>query len=727
MSVREVFGITNCRQYGMQARDVQVRVADCVEQVLSAPMLPAKLIELEKDGKKEQHALHRSIAGLIEAGTGTGKTLAYLAPLLQYIAKHKKRVAISTYTRALQRQILTGGDLEMAMRLTGINVTYGVRIGMGNFVSRARVEILDKKMREGGDLDDADIRDQWDRFVSWVRSWGKDIDPLETTVLAWRDTYGDMPSRMGRPIEEGEVMLRNADDVEDAMHYLRHAKAAKDCDIVITNHASLLLRAWGVDVIGTVGALVVDEADRLADAAKSMLSKRLRPHLLVEDARKRGVEIDEETARAGRQLSALMIDIGREFSWRDIALPDLLSLVDHVEEVLALLDAMRIPQSTEEGRALASIRKLLRGEKGYEGDGVMTMSFSPVRHLPAFAFEPFDVADFVGKLFNAWDDERPIANHVVLTSASLSNPASRKPMEHIHQDFGLGRDVVVLREKLEPASFGRMSFVLPDPRTKEPFQRVEEELYDRVEFSAQWLDYVAQAIATEPMRRKLVLSPSFTEVGTLLERRGRAQGTTTLEDDVLYHQPDQPAHMLLRALQDPKLRAIVTPSWWEGVNLVIGGALWMQDLLITRIPIPPYSDVLEAAQIDHLLRNSGVRDRDQARRIVTTQRAAAPMRKLLQGIGRGTRNPHDDVRVWLLDPRVDCASEWAYDIVLALEEAGRSEDADAISLAVDNQPSRHIALKRWRNAIPSRFMPATQDAAMFLQTGELQCKTPSFV
>lgn len=87
--------------------------------------------------------LYESENGIIEAGTGTGKTLAYLVPAVQFALENDKRLVISTETKALQKQ-LVDKDLPIVNRVfskhLGIDFTYSLCLGSSNYPCRRRFE-----------------------------------------------------------------------------------------------------------------------------------------------------------------------------------------------------------------------------------------------------------------------------------------------------------------------------------------------------------------------------------------------------------------------------------------------------------------------------------------------------------------------------------------------------------------------------------------------------------
>lgn len=87
--------------------------------------------------------LYDSENAIIEAGTGTGKTLAYLVPTVMYALEQDKKIAISTETKALQKQLIDK-DLpivrELAKKFLGSDITYSLCLGGSNYPCRKRFE-----------------------------------------------------------------------------------------------------------------------------------------------------------------------------------------------------------------------------------------------------------------------------------------------------------------------------------------------------------------------------------------------------------------------------------------------------------------------------------------------------------------------------------------------------------------------------------------------------------
>ncbi|MBU2762342.1 ATP-dependent DNA helicase [Acidithiobacillus caldus] len=698
---------------GLRLRSLQIRVAQDVDRCLVEP-LPEPEAITSRDG--EALSCRRSLCGFIEAGTGVGKTIGYLVPLLEYASQHKKRVGISTYTRFQQRQVAKDLALVQQRIFDGLDLQVAIRLGRQNFVSRERVAFWRERLK-GTDLPKA-----WEDFFAWVDRWDESTDPLDTTFLAWREIYPDMPEFSG--LAEEDFALR-----EDEPHawYEAHAKAAQSADVVITNHATLLIHgALKTGLLGDLDAVVVDEADQLISAAQSLLSRRLRASLVVRDLRRQYPDPKEFDFAEARQeadaIQDLLRELGETLEYRETLLSEWLArfpeesaaLRGHLDRLIPLLPSPSARRNFQ--RVLA----------GLDGGETVDVVYSPIRHLPAFHIDDLEPERFVGKLFVAFGEDEVFLPRVVLVSATLSDPMTEK-LDFVHQTFGLFRQPF-LTSRYEPDRFGSMTFVLPDPRVGAPFLVDDEDLSERM-WNPEWLAYVENALGIDD-HHKLLLTPSFEDIARWMERRGLEVGKTRLHDGILYHQSDVPgAKLVQRIEQDPDVRVVITPSLWEGVNLRLDGKPWMQDVLIARVPIPPYSPLLQERKIVWRLarqveqarkkRERGEkavwRTEEEVRAELVWESAKKALRRLRQGLGRGIRDERDAVRVWMLDPRVRFPTDALNGLLFV---AAGLEDGEDLVQAAEKIPA-HPALRRWSQSVPARFRGQLSNADIFLRDGTL--------
>lgn len=224
------------------------------------PQYEERSEQLEMADRVEE-TLHRQGVLLVEAGTGTGKTLAYLVPALL----SGLRVVVSTGTRALQDQIMEH-DLPLLERHLGVPVAATCMKGLSNYICRRRVSELREPTRSLAILRD------------WVEQ-SEVGDRAELGELAEDDPVWAM-SVSGSDIRIGP----RCRFYEDCFVTTMRQRAAAAQLVVINHHlffADLANRdQGGPGVLPDHDAVVFDEAHRLEDIATSFLGVSVSEHQL---------------------------------------------------------------------------------------------------------------------------------------------------------------------------------------------------------------------------------------------------------------------------------------------------------------------------------------------------------------------------------------------------------------------------------------------------------------
>ena len=197
---------------------------------------------------------------IVEAGTGTGKTLAYLVPAVAAALERSTRVVISTGTKNLQEQLMEK-DIPFLQRVLPRKFTAADMKGRANYACLNRVKRAETTpILEG--LDDVDYFDE-------VRRWSRDSQTGDRAELT------ELPENLSfwRHIDaRGETCLGQKCPDYDACFITRMRQRAADSDIIVVNHhlffADLALRGgeYG-QVIPDYSAVVFDEAHQLEDVA----------------------------------------------------------------------------------------------------------------------------------------------------------------------------------------------------------------------------------------------------------------------------------------------------------------------------------------------------------------------------------------------------------------------------------------------------------------------------
>ena len=274
---------------------------------------------------------------LVQAGTGTGKSLAYLVPAMVHAVDDGERAVVSTATLALQRQILTR-DAPLAAdaveALTGRRPVVALLKGWQNYLCRHRVA--------GGYPDDDDALFAASDAVPRTGAAGLGEQVVRLREWAGRTATGDrddlVPGVSDRAWAQASVSraecLGPACPFHDDCFPAAAREAAARADVVVTNHAML-----GVVVAGNPGVLpehdllVVDEAHALADRVRSQGAASLSASAVARvaaTARKHASAVVSDLEAAGQGLQAALAALpdGRLSAGPPPALAEALAALD---------------------------------------------------------------------------------------------------------------------------------------------------------------------------------------------------------------------------------------------------------------------------------------------------------------------------------------------------------------------------------------------------------------
>src|SRR5271156_4601355 len=240
---------------------------------------------------------------LIEAGTGTGKTFAYLVPALL----SGRRVLISTGTRTLQDQLFAR-DLPLLGAALGRPVRTALLKGRANYLCRAR---LDSGAAQGELL-----RDAGGALAARVREWAALTRTGDLAELAdLTDTHPMRP----RITSTRENCTGSKCPEFSRCHVFAARRAALEAELIVVNHhlllADLALKEDGFgDLLPSVDALILDEAHQLPDLASEFF----------------GVHV------SSRQIEMLLTDLKRTLSAAGFAAAAITPLIIPLERALGL-------------------------------------------------------------------------------------------------------------------------------------------------------------------------------------------------------------------------------------------------------------------------------------------------------------------------------------------------------------------------------------------------------
>jgi ATP-dependent DNA helicase DinG len=580
--------------------------------------------------RQQMHMAERVAAALarreiltVEAGTGTGKTFAYLVPALLSGA----RVLVSTGTRTLQDQ-LYAKDLPLVGAALGRPARVALLKGRANYLCRHRLE---QAAGQGRD-------DMLARVTSWSQTT-RSGDLAEVVGLAdshpvWAQVTSTRDNCLGTRCPH-----------LSGCHVALARRQALDADIVIVNHhlllADLALKEDGFgDLLGAADAIILDEAHQIPDLAAQFFGAHVssrRIESLLDDVQAELVkrsgltpEAHSHAATAVRLVQSRVAgvcgsgagSIGR-IAWTEAGSPVAEAVADLGHAVAELAQALRAAGEETVARALGERAADLAGSLERiaaigEIEGARSLEMTSQSRF-ALSLLPFDIA----ARFQALIEAHPCS--WVFTSATLS----------LGEDFTpftgrLGLDGSATLKIDSPFDYPRQSLLyLPQhmplptsPQFLPAVMAVALELIDASQGGAFVLFTSHRALA-----------------GAAALWRAQHSRTTRYR---LLVQGEGPRERLLREFRaDGSAVLFGTTSFWEGVD-VKGSALRL--VIIEKLPFASPDDPLVRARVEHLEATG----RSAFREYQLPEAALA----LKQGVGRLIRSEDDFGAVAICDPRL---------------------------------------------------------------------------
>jgi ATP-dependent DNA helicase DinG len=592
---------------------------------------------------------------LVQAGTGTGKSLGYLVPSLL----RGQRVVIATATLNLQHQLMERDipALKGAAKATLDEIPkHAVVKGRSNYACLHRV-------REGAPDDQGVLVEvpegSLGREVVELREWAE--EQASGGHIADRDSA---PSHTERAWRQVSVNHRECLGASRCAHGLecfaeRAREDAHQADLVVTNHALLAIDAIdGVPMLPEYDTVIVDEAHELAARVTQAATDELDPAVI------------ERAARRARPH----IDIGS-------VVDDLTDAADALSEVLARTDPGRIDVPEEPlVEALALVRDSARA------------------CLSAFPKEKSDLAGDAARqqARGMVDDVRSIAERMTVkleTEVLWLDEARNAPRLHIAPIDVASR----LREKL----FGEKTVVLTsatltlgggfDPLASSLGLEPGDDSWTSIDvgspfdYRTQGMIYVAQHLPA-PSRDGLG-DAQIDEIAALVEAAGgrtlglfsSRRGAETAAEGVRKKLPDldiwcqgdaQLPELARRFVEEPSACLFGTLSLWQGIDLP---GETCQLVIIDRIPFPRPDDPLMSAR-QRLVEKRG------GNGFMTVAASHAAL-LLAQGTGRLIRRATDRGVVAVLDPRLVTARYGSF-LAASLPDMWRTTDRETVLAAL---------------------------------------------
>ncbi len=591
-----------------------------------ANLLPGFAPRLEQQHLAEAifSALENDAVLVGEAGTGTGKTFAYLVPALFC----GKRVIISTGTRHLQDQLFYT-DLPLVRKALGTSAKVSLLKGRANYLCRHR---LARALRHPA------LRDETHQaHLRVINDWSRTTDT------------GDIAEVLHVP-EDSMVwgFITSNDDFcsqhefEDLADCFIHAarKRAQDADIVVVNHhllcADLALKDEGFgELLPSANAFIVDEAHQLPDIAAQFFGRKLSSRQLLDLARDTvGEQLHEAPDMAELRDMASQLETGvRHFrlafaveptrdAW--ITIKDNSAIERELEKLTLILDNVRdtLEQVADRGKGLESCyrRAVLHAQSlakyaGEESTSEYIHWYETYRTGFSLNMTPLTVAEPFQRAMRA------IPASWIFTSATM---AVGGDFSHFKGNLGVADADELLVDSPFDYQHNAMLYLpegLPEPSHQG--------------YTAAAIQSILPVLQASKGRAFLL----FTSYRALHE------AARILETELDYPkliQGQRPKRELIEAFQSIGNAVLLgTSSFWEGVD-VRGEAL--SCVIIDKLPFGSPGDPVMGARIDNMRQSGG----NPFFEYQLPQAAIA----LKQGVGRLIRDVTDTGVLVLCDPRV---------------------------------------------------------------------------
>ncbi|MFE3445200.1 ATP-dependent DNA helicase [Nocardia sp. NPDC059180] len=618
------------------------------------------------------HAIDTKEHLAVQAGTGTGKSLAYLVPSLRHAVRTGRTVVVSTATIALQRQLVDRDLPRLADALgkpLGRIPQFAILKGRNNYLCLNKINSAIPEEPAEAELFDAFAVSRLGREVQRLNEWASDTETGDRDDLtpgvsdrAWRQVSVSSRECLGKS---------RCPFGQDCFAEKARAESAQ-ADVVVTNHALLAIDAIsGIQVLPEHDVVVVDEAHELVDRVTGVATAELSAVAITAAARRCTKLIDEQEVdrleAAGDALHAALDDMGPS---RWDAMPD------GIAPVLALVrDAAwnahtaLAPQggTTAQGdadTAAARTRAVAAVEEVHD---------AAVRALTAFD-EP-DAAARRDVVWLAADELRGVtrrtlrmaplsvggllrsrlfgASTVVLTSATLQIGGS---FDGLAITWGLPAqsssrtDTATANGAEAPSDNETVRWTSLDVGS--PFDHAKSGiLYVAKHLPAPGRDGLSPAYLDEIER--LITAAGGRTLGLFSSMRAAKAATEVLRNrldtPVLCQGEDSTGALVRKFADDPETSLFGTLSLWQGVD-VPGPSLSL--VILDRIPFPRPDDPLLTA------RQRAVESRGGNGFMSVAASHAALL--LAQGTGRLLRSVDDRGVVAILDSRLATARYGGY-------------------------------------------------------------------
>lgn len=616
----------------------------------------------------------------VEAGTGVGKSFAYLVPAILAATQPdqdppSKPIIISTHTISLQEQLLKK-DIPFLNSVIPREFSAVLVKGRSNYLSKRRMDVAlgraNNLFADQGEFDQLyDIR----RWASATRDGSLSDMDVRPSGTVWTEVASD----------SGNCLGRKCDTYAKCFYYAARRRA-QHAQLLIVNHAlfcsDLALRSAGISILPDYDTVIFDEAHTLADVAGShiglsissgqvdyiltrLYNDRTTKGLLVHyHLKKAQMMVDQCRTLAGDFFDSVQFWLESETNANGRVLSPEIVPDDMTEPLLELSAELKVrarPLSDEAHKrdflaasdrltVLANeVQSWLKQENDDHVHWIETSQTRTGRRRVTLRAAPVDVGPTMRS--NLFD----VASSVIMTSATLA-VGSKASFDFFHARIGMTQ--CDTKQVGSPFNYARQAKIvvvhdMPDPgKQKQAFEGTSIDMIRH---------YVAQTDG-----HAFVLFTSYQMLRTVASR---LEPWLRQKNLALYSQADgvPRTQMVERFKKNPRAVLLGTDSFWQGVD-VPGDAL--KNVIITKLPFSVPDKPLLAAQLE-AIRNAGGNP-------FSDYQLPEAIIKLRQGFGRLIRTATDTGIVVLLDPRV-CSKPYGRKFLQSLPECEIVQETRALA------------------------------------------------
>lgn len=563
-----------------------------------------------------------------EAGTGTGKTFAYLVPALLSGGK----VIISTGTKTLQDQLFNR-DLPHVRDALKVPVSVSMLKGRANYVCHYHLERAEQEGRFAS-REDAKYLHLIKRFAENSKTGDKsELTEVPENAMVWSSVTSTRDNCLGQDCQHFK-----------ACFVMEARKKALAADVVVVNHhlffADVMLRDEGVaELLPSANTVIFDEAHQLPDVAGLFFGEDISTNQVLElcrDSFSAYLSLAKDCLALSEAIPPLekaVKDFRLIFAYEGARMPVQKALVlqgfeaafTQIQQQLVVLTKVLESQAGRDpmlekcwqrGEALLlQLQRWLKAENHNLVRWVEVFTQSVQLHAT-----PLSVADGFGKQLNA----APRA--WIFTSATL---AVKNDFSHYQSQMGLlAADTLYLQSPFDYAQQALLyaPMDMPDPNSPDYIEAVVQ---------------AALPVIQASQGRAFVLCTSLRAMRAIHPLLKAAFAQNGMEYPILLQGDSTRTELLDRFRKHGNAVLIGSQSFWEGVD-VRGEAL--SAVIIDKLPFSPPDDPVLAARIDQL--------NAEGKNAFMAYQLPYSVITLKQGAGRLIRDETDRGVLMICDPRL---------------------------------------------------------------------------